>query len=347
MLDSLVLTVATDPVIQERELAVAVSLAKPAARYALTRHVVETGSFLSVAMHVNSSVLHEARAILEQCAELRLRVLPVTSPEYPELLRHIDGPPSVLYLRCAVSVSASNQQCLAVVGRRAAGVDTCLHATRIAHELAQAGCTVVSGLALGIDAAAHRGALQVQRDCSTIAVLAHGLDRVYPPTHVGLAKQIVDAGGILISEYPPGVQPMRHHFLARNRIIAGLSRGVVVVEAGARSGSLVTAQFAADYGRDVFVVEGGSDEEARQGSESLLAQGAIPVTRAQEVLAEYACDGAQSQVPSCNEEWRLTTLEELQGESGLSMGEILKLELSGQLERIPGNRVRVCVRPEQ
>jgi DNA processing protein len=339
-----VLTVASEFSTKEKELAVAVSLAKPAARYALTRHVVEAGSFADVAMHVSAAAMHEARAVLEQSADLGIAVVPVTCPEYPELLRHIDGPPTVLYLRAKAHTSAISAGSIAVVGRRAASVDTCVHATAIARELAQAGCTVVSGLALGIDAAAHRGALQTSLVCPTIAVLAHGLDRVYPPTHVGLAQQIVDAGGIILSEYAPGVQPMRHHFLARNRIIAGLSRGVVVVEAGARSGSLVTAQFAADYGRDVFVVEGSTDEESRAGGENLLAQGALSISGAGEVLAEYGLKGLGESGLEGGVTWQITTLEDLQ-QRGIGMAEILKLELSGKLEHLSGNRVRVCSKP--
>jgi DNA protecting protein DprA len=326
--------------IQERELAVAVGLAKPTRRYELTRYAQQAGEFASVAEYVSTDALREARDILEVCAELSLLVLPITSPEYPSLLRHIDGPPSVLYLQCARGEVNISESCLAVVGRRAASVDMCSRAARLSQELAEAGCTIVSGLALGIDAAAHRGALQASISCPTIAVLAHGLDRIYPPTHQGLARQILDAGGVLMAEYPPGVRPMRHHFLARNRIIAGLSRGVVVVEAGARSGSLVTANFAGDYGRDVFVVEGDSDEESRKGGESLLAQGAILISGAQEVLAEYGIHVGQESSATRDCFWRETTLEAFRKERGFSSGEVLKLELAGHLERLPGQRVR-------
>jgi DNA processing protein len=207
--------------------------------------------------------------------------------------------------------------------------------------LAHAGLTVISGLALGIDGAAHRGALQSGISCPTVAVLAHGLDRVYPPTHSGLARQILDAGGMLLSEYAPYIDPMKHHFLARNRIIAGLSRGVVVIEAGARSGSLVTANFAADYGRDVFVLSASDrDPDRRQGCQSLIEQGAIPITSAGDVLREYGLAAEQETKP-IKQRWETMSVEAFIERSKISVGELLKRELAGQVVRLPGNQVRV------
>jgi DNA processing protein len=334
--------VTKDQTTYEKQLAVAVSLAKPAARFELTRRVVEERHFGCIAEYLSAGTLREAHVIVEQSEQLGLRVWPLTGDEYPEVLKHIDDPPSVLYVRCCDDALTITDVCLAVVGRRAAGVETCSDATRIAQELAESGFTIVSGLALGVDAAAHRGALQTDLQCPTIAVLAHGLDRVYPASHHGLAQQIVNAGGILLSEYAPGVTPMRHHFLARNRIIAGLSRGVVVVEAGKRSGSLVTAQFAADYGRDVFVVQGALDDESREGGENLLAQGAISITGAHEVLAEYGMKSKQSMSCASLDDWHITTVEELQQAADISARQLLELELAGQLERLPGNRIRIA-----
>jgi DNA processing protein len=178
-------------------------------------------------------------------------------------------------------------QCLGVVGTRSASIAVCQHASEIARELADAGFAVVSGLALGVDGAAHRGALAAQSQTPTIAVLAHGLDSVYPASHQGLAREILRHGGVLISEYPPGAPPLKHQFLARNRIIAGLSRGVIVVQAGKRSGSLVTAQCAVDFGRDVFIVAGDEADERWSGGRDMLEQGAMPITTAADVLREY------------------------------------------------------------
>jgi DNA processing protein len=163
---------------------------------------------------------------------------------------------------------------------------------------------------------------------------------VYPPTHIGLAREILDAGGIIVSEYPPGVEPMKHHFLARNRIIAGLSRGVLVVQAGARSGSLVTANFAADYGRDVFVLEGSPEEERSMGGASLIEQGAVSISSAAEILREYnleCADGSRSESSA----WTTMSLDSFLTVTSLSLGEILRLELEGRLIRLPGNQIRV------
>ena len=223
---------------------------------------------------------------------------------------------------------------------RSASIDVCRRATEIAKDIAAAGITVVSGLALGIDGAAHRGALDSKIECATIAVLAHGLDRVYPPSHLGLAREIVSSGGIIISEYAPGVEPLKHHFLARNRIIAGLSRGVLVVQAGARSGSLVTANFAADYGRDVFVFDDNVPGDASSGGSSLIDQGAIAVRSARDILAEYGL-AQSSEIFSDESAWTTTTLETFLNVTKLSSSELLKLELAGLLIRLPGNQVRV------
>jgi DNA processing protein len=168
-------------------------------------------------------------------------------------------------------------------------------------------------------------------------VLAHGLDRVYPSSHQGLARQIVAAGGLLVSEYPPGTEPLKHHFLARNRIIAGLSRGVVIVQAGARSGSLVTAQFAADFGRDVFIVSPEEGDERYAGGGVMLEQGAIAISSAREVLSEYgmkgdfACESiAEVEMP----------INEAMLKLGLSHSDLLEKELRGEITRLQGNRVR-------
>ena len=167
----------------------------------------------------------------------------------------------------------------------------------------------MSGLALGVDGAAHRGALTATCGCPTIAVLAHGLDRVYPSSHSQLADSIVHQGGALVSEYPPGIEPLKHHFLERNRIIAGLSLGVVVVQAGERSGSLVTANYAADFGRDVFVLEGADGDSGFSGGARLIEDGAIPIAGAREVLEEY---GVQNEAPvtGCASTWQTLSVAE-------------------------------------
>jgi DNA processing protein len=320
--------------------AIALSRFKESKRYQATQAVVAAGSFDPVKSCFSGADLQLAREISDKCRELKLLLLPITSKRYPDQLREISAPPSLLYVHTLNSEMEFPQAALGIVGTRAASIDVCSRASEISTTIALAGITVVSGLALGIDGAAHRGALKSAIECPTIAVLAHGLDRVYPPTHIGLAREILDLGGAIVSEYAPGVEPMKHHFLARNRIIAGLSKGVVVVQAGARSGSLVTANFAADYGRDVFIVQYASDDERSLGGSAMIEQGAIAVSSAADILREYdiVVDQKANRDPSS---WITMNFESFMTVTSLSSGEVLKLELEGHLMRLPGNQVRV------
>lgn len=320
--------------------AVAVGQLKEGKRYQATQAIVEASSFGPIQSLLTRGELEKASAIIDTCRQLNLEVWPITSPCYPAPLREISAPPPVLYVHTLNAVRQIPLQAIGVVGTRAASIEVCRQTSELSASLARAGLTVVSGLALGIDGAAHRGALLSGLDCPTVAVLAHGLDRVYPPTHMGLAREILDAGGAIVSEYAPGVEPMKHHFLARNRIIAGLSRGVVVVQAGARSGSLVTANFAADYGRDVFVVRGAPDEERSLGGASLIEQGAIAISCARDVLNEYGMSSPDAHSLDSSL-WTTMSMESFMTVTSLSPGEVLRLELEGRLERLPGNQVRV------
>jgi DNA processing protein len=324
----------------EALLAVAVSQMREENRFQATQLVNDKGSFEVVREFISQSDLNNARVILDSAISLELEVRPITAINYPPQLAKINAPPTVLYIK-ALSLSPEiPTNSLAVVGTRSASIEVCHTTTELSEEIAESGITIVSGLALGVDGAAHRGALRSQNKPSTIAVLAHGLDRVYPASHSGLAQQILRAGGVLVSEYAPGVPPMRHHFLARNRIIAGLSKGVVVVQAGIRSGSLVTANFAADYGRDVFVVKNDRDPEGSSGGESLIEQGAIGVTTAREILAEYGVLAARDD-PG---EWIGIKMEDFIGLKSLSESDLLRLELSGEVVRFPGGNLRVLKR---
>ncbi len=320
-------------------LAVAVGRLKESRKLELTHAVLERGSFEVVIPFLSTSEQESARELVERARELEIEVWPLTSSQYPVLLRQINSPPPALFVRRFAAGCQVPSASIGVVGTRAASIDVCEHTSEIAAGLARSGLTVMSGLALGIDGAAHRGALRSNLPCPTIAVLAHGLERVYPPTHQGLARQILESGGMLLSEYAPGVEPMKHHFLARNRIIAGLSRGVVVIQAGARSGSLVTANFAADYGRDVFVlVPTESDAAKIEGCEALLEQGAIPISSSREILDEY---GLLSSSETEQRQWTTMSVDSFVEQSKISVAELLKLELAGDVVRLPGNRVRV------
>ncbi len=203
---------------------------------------------------------------------------------YPVNLRHIPDPPPFLYRRG--DLPAGQTDCVAIVGARAAS-DAGLHmARRLAMELALKGIAVVSGLARGIDAEAHRGALE--GNGRTIAVLGNGLDIIYPQEHRGLAESMLAQGGALLSELPLGSAPVPENFPVRNRLIAGLSLGVVVVEAAEKSGSLITARLALEQDRQVFAVPGSPLTGKTRGSNRLLKEGARPVDCVEDVLEELA-----------------------------------------------------------
>ena len=215
----------------------------------------------------------------------------ILDKDYPDVLKHIPDPPLVLYFRG--DKTALNASAVAIVGaRRATRVGQDL-ARRIGTQLTKAGLVVVSGLAHGIDAAAHLGVLDVSG--KTISVLGGGLAEIYPKDHSRLADRIVDQGGVLVSEYAPLHPPLAHQFPERNRIISGLSQGVLVVEAGLRSGSLITARLALEQGRDVFVVPGPVNSLVSQGCHRLIRQGAELVTDAEQILASL---GWQALEPS-------------------------------------------------
>lgn len=323
---------------EELVLAVATAMATGGRRCQLVEKANVDGSFAGINAHISAAERKQAYLVIEDSFGRGLSIITMHGAEYPAILRAIDTPPPVLFVRSQAAAPLAQLSCVGVVGTRAASVYMCEIASEIGRDLATAGCCVVSGLALGIDGAAHRGALRAQAECPTIAVLAHGLDRVYPPSHEGLARQIVERGGCLLSEYPPGVEPMKHHFLARNRIIAGLSRGIVVVEAGARSGSLVTAQFAADYGRDVFVLKSDRGDEGNSGGICMIEQGALEVRSAADVLREY---GICTQSARTEFSWIEVDVVEFAEANRYSQVELLEMEIAGQIQRVSGNRVRI------
>jgi DNA processing protein len=331
----------TFPRIQdETELAIALSLCKEGKRLQLMQAVREHGNYLVISRFISATELATARACYETSLGQSIEVVLFSDSRYPVLLREIPDPPPVIFILTRRTDTALTQRSLAIVGTRSASIEVCEIARQLGQDLAQVGITVVSGLALGIDGAAHRGALCSTLECPTIAVLAHGLDRMYPPSHRGLAEQIVQSGGALVSEYPPGVEPRRHHFLARNRIIAGLVRGVIVVQAGARSGSLVTASFAADCGRDVFVFDREDVDERSAGSRGLIEQGAIPIRGVREILREYG-EQEMAEGNSSAEEWRIMPLATLLEERALSQVELLQWEVQGRLTWLSATQVKV------
>lgn len=219
--------------------------------------------------------------------EQGIQALLLEDAAYPDNLREIADPPPVLFVRG--QLLPSDCQAVALVGTRRATTYGLAVAERLAADLSRAGITVVSGLARGIDAAAHASALAAGG--RTLAVLGNGLDQVYPPSNRQLARRVTTAGA-LISEFAPGTPPDAINFPRRNRIIAGLSRATVIVEAGGRSGALITADFALEQGRDVLAVPGSIFNPNAIGSNDLLKQGATPVTSIEDILNALGESGA-------------------------------------------------------
>jgi DNA processing protein len=283
------------------------------------------------------------------------------SPAYPPLLAGIADPPLVLFVAGEVTPLSFPQ--LAIVGSRnptALGRDT---ARQFAQQLSRAGLVVTSGLALGIDAAAHRGALSV--GAPTIAVVGRGLDAVYPAENAGLAEAIIEGGGALVSDLPIGTPPLKHHFPRRNRILSGLATGTLVVEAALRSGSLITARLAGDQGREVFAIPGSIHNPMARGCHRLLRQGATLVEQVADIFAELepiighiahkttesADNMPASGVSLLDKEYEILLdalgfepagLDELVVRTGLAAGAVasmlLILELDGRVQQQPGGR---------
>jgi DNA processing protein len=201
---------------------------------------------------------------------------------FPSLLRAIHDPPPQLFLRGEGETGVLDRPAVAIVGARSCSAYGRSIARTLGRELAAAGLVVVSGMARGIDGEAHRGALEAGGP--TVAVLGCGIDRDYPAAHAELARRIVKAGGLIVSEYEPGVEPAPWRFPARNRIIAGLCSATVIVEARERSGALITADFALEEGRDVLAVPGEITSTLSSGTNALLKLGAAPVTKVEDVL---------------------------------------------------------------
>ncbi|MFO7634644.1 MAG: DNA-processing protein DprA [Caldilinea sp.] len=229
----------------------------------------------------------EARRTINPAAELQrtvdagVEVLTWDDATYPDALRTVDGAPPALYVRGRIV--SQDEWAVAIVGTRHASSYGREVARVLGSELAQAGVTVVSGLALGVDTVAHRAALDAGG--RTIAVLGSGVDQIYPPQNRGLAQAITQQGA-LVSEYALGTRPDASNFPPRNRIISGLSRGVIIVEAGERSGALITARFAAEQGRDLFAVPGSILSPGSAGCNALIQQGATPLLSVDDVLEQ-------------------------------------------------------------
>jgi DNA processing protein len=270
-------------------------------------------------------------AVYEQrIAERGFRFVGRSSPGFPPLLAAVHDPPPGLFLRGDAAVDLLARPAVAVVGARACSGYGASIARMLGRELAAAGLVVVSGLARGVDAEAHRGALEANG--VTVAVLGCGIDRDYPAAHADLARRIA-ATGLVASEYAPGVEPAPWRFPARNRIISGLSAATVVVEARERSGALITADFALEEGREVFAVPGEITASLSAGTNALLKLGASPLTDAGDVLSSFGLAAPVPEERSGLLDLLPASADELVQRTGMSAPEVaralVELELAG------------------
>lgn len=292
---------------------------------------------------------------LERARALHVSILTILDEDYPPLLRQIDNPASVLYVRGESFIDTTRT--LAIVGTRRSSRYGRMLASSLAQGLASLGLIIVSGLAIGIDTAAHKGTLENGR---TVAVLGSGLAHIYPASNSRLATQICEQGGSLVSEYPLTMPPSKWTFPQRNRIISGLSRGVIVVEAPMRSGALITARLAMEQGREVFSVPGNATSTASAGTNALIKDGAKLVTCVDDVVSEFPDLAALTKPSAKSQQQRETTLSpeerrvyDLIGLEPLHIDDIisrvgisptraaqilLMLQMQGLIEQIEGRR---------
>ena len=311
-----------------------------------------------ISLLADKKVKQETERAFESVKRSDTDVITIYDKAYPELLKHIADPPLVLYCR---GKPEADEKCIAVVGSRRAtwyGLDM---AKRLSRELAEHGVTVVSGLARGIDSQAHRGALEAGG--RTVAVLGCGIDVAYPPENRDLMEEIISHGAV-ISEYLPGTEPSRHNFPARNRIISGISLGVTIVEAGEKSGSLITAEYALEQGRDVFAVPGNINSYNSAGTNMLIRDGAKIVTGVGDILDELRIAHDSQNIYNIakklaamklNREEKTIAQRLLNGpvhldiisrDCGISVqvasSILLMLELSGFVEQLPGKYYKLA-----
>lgn len=293
-----------------------------------------------------------------ECAAVKrhgVEVVTWLDSRYPRLLREIADPPPFLYVKGKL---AEEEPALAVVGARRASTYGRMATERLSKELAACGVTIVSGMARGIDTAAHRGALA--GGGRTLGILGCGIDQVYPPENRPLFEKVVDTGA-LVSEFPMGTLPLAENFPRRNRIISGLSNGVLVVEAAVNSGSLITAQMALEQGRDVFAVPGNIDSGVSQGTNLLIKQGAKLVSCIEDILDELPGSASPTKAPCRERQFDLSPdeekvhrqlaasplhIDEITVKSALTAGDVsailLRLELKGAVQQLPGKYFAVA-----
>ncbi|MEF0939114.1 DNA-processing protein DprA [Rhizobium sp. BR 362] len=305
---------------------------------------------------------------LEAAHRFGARFVGIGEPDYPQALREIDGAPPLLAVKG--NLPTATRPAIGLVGSRNASISGAKFTAMIARACGQAGYAVVSGLARGIDTAAHRASLET----GTIAAVAGGLDQPYPPENVGLLHEIWDGNGLAVSEMPFGWEPRARDFPRRNRLISGISLGVVVVEAATRSGSLITARLAGEFGRLVFAVPGSPLDPRCEGTNGLLKDGAMIVTSPEDIiealrplaepdlfrpqLAEAPAEKNDKPIslpPDDTDRWQIVDalgptpveIDDIIRHTGLSVSSVhsvlLELDMAGRLHRHPGGLVSISM----
>ena len=317
---------------------------------------------------IRIATVEEAERELERAARHGARFIGIGEPDYPPALRQIEGAPPLIAAKGDLGIAT--RPSVGIVGSRNASISGAKFAAMIARDCGRAGYTITSGLARGIDTAAHRASLET----GTIAVLAGGLDQPYPPENVPLLEEITSGAGLAVSEMPFGWEPRARDFPRRNRLIAGISLGVVVVEAAERSGSLITAPLAGDFGRLVFAVPGSPLDPRCQGTNGLLKNGAIVTTGSADVLEALAPlaqidlfsdpaveeplgEGGSDMLPPPDDDVRAliasalgptpVEIDDIIRHTGLPAASVylvlLELDLAGRLHRHPGGTVSLAM----
>jgi DNA processing protein len=329
---------------------------------ASTRALIDAGIKPAVAERLSNPDKAAIGKALEWADEPQHHIVPFTSPDYPELLQQIPAAPTLLYVNG--NLESLHLPALAIVGSRNPTRGGKQNAHDFAAHLGQAGFSISSGLAQGIDTAAHEGALAA--GATTVAFLGHGIDRIYPAVNRDLAHRIT-AQGALISEYPLGSSPRKEHFPERNRLISGYSLGTLVVEAARRSGSLITARLASEQGREVFAIPGSIHNTLSRGCHQLIRQGAKLVESADDIVSELGpmveflseqlmqnsddADAAPDFTIGRDDDYKLlikalghdpATTDEIVSKSGLTIDQVssmlLILELEGEIEALHGGQ---------
>jgi len=292
---------------------------------------------------------------IDKLQKLNIGYMTMYDKNYPPLLKETPDCPAILYIRG--NIEALKMPGVAVVGSRKFTQYGKKVAYNLSKNMADAGLSIISGLALGIDAVAHKAALDAGG--ITIGALGCGLDKIYPATNFALGREILEKRGAVVSEFPPGTPPLVHHFPQRNRIIAGLSLGTLVVEAAEESGALITAYCALDYNREVFAVPGNIDSDTSKGANILIQKGAKMVTKAEDIFEEFdikvkkAEQKSKEMFPESEEEKKITkclksgdkSIDEIIVESKINVvalsSAISMMEMKGMVENLGGGRFKL------